>query len=89
MDRDEALRFTMNAAEMSSFNASASLVFMYDGLTQLNPMGTSQGDFRGKYRVMGRHGSPTAGMDPSLTGQTNISFFDGHSETVARKTLPV
>ena len=77
----------MTARKFSQLPAPSSLVFMYDGSTQ-SPLGTAQGDFRGKYRIMGRHGSPTSGIDPALTGQTNIAFFDGHSDTVSRKSLP-
>ncbi len=77
----------MMARKYSQLPAPSSLVFMFDGSTQ-SPLGTAAGDFRGKYRIMGRHGNPTSGVDPTLTGQTNIAFFDGHSDTVARKSLP-
>src|SRR6202000_568094 len=78
-----------NRRKYSQLPAPSSLVFMYDGSTQ-SPLGTALGDFRGKYRIMGRHGSPVLGPtgDASVVGQTNVAFFDGHSDTVARKPLP-
>ncbi|HUO07194.1 MAG TPA: prepilin-type N-terminal cleavage/methylation domain-containing protein [Phycisphaerae bacterium] len=77
----------MTARKYSQLPAPSSLVFMYDGSTQ-SPMGPGPGDARASYRVMGRHGSPTSGVDASTTGQTNIAYFDGHSDTVLRNTLP-
>jgi prepilin-type processing-associated H-X9-DG protein len=71
---------------LSAVPSPASFTFMFDGSTQ-SPMGTSSSDVRGKLRVMGRHGRPT-GPNPSLTGSTNVAFFDGHAETLERKTLP-
>ena len=62
---------------------------MYDGSSQ-SPLGTAAGDLRGDYRIMGRHGSPSASTPAAVgqAGQTNIAFFDGHAETVTRKSLP-
>ena len=79
----------MTARKYSQLPAPSSLVFMYDGSTQ-SPLGTAVGDFRGRYRIMGRHGNPISGptVDASTVGQTNVAFFDGHSDTVARKSLP-
>jgi prepilin-type N-terminal cleavage/methylation domain-containing protein/prepilin-type processing-associated H-X9-DG protein len=77
----------MTTRKYSQLPAPSSLVFMYDGSTQ-SPLGTSLSDDRGKYRIMGRHGSPNSSVDPRLTGQTNIAFFDGHADTVSRKSLP-
>lgn len=57
----------------------ASNGFMYDGIT-VNP------DFSIAYRIMGRHGKQS-GTDRALIGQTNIAFFDGHSETAPRSLL--
>jgi prepilin-type N-terminal cleavage/methylation domain-containing protein/prepilin-type processing-associated H-X9-DG protein len=65
---------------MSAIRFPSQTVFMYDGVT-INP------DYSTAYRIMGRHGR-RAGNDPALTGQTNIAFFDGHSESVERRKLP-
>ncbi|MGN6367510.1 MAG: type II secretion system protein [Phycisphaerae bacterium] len=77
----------MNGRKMSSFNAASDLVFMYDGLTQLNPTASASAGTIPR-RIAGRHGQPSGNVNPALTGQVNIAFFDGHAETIDRSKCP-
>jgi prepilin-type N-terminal cleavage/methylation domain-containing protein/prepilin-type processing-associated H-X9-DG protein len=77
----------VNGRKMSSISSESNLAFMYDGLTQLNPTASSSAGSIPR-RIAGRHGQPSSGVNPALTGQVNIAFFDGHSETVQRSQCP-
>ena len=76
----------LNGRKLSSLNAAGNLVFMYDGLTQLNPT-TGAGTTSVGRRIAGRH-SVGSNPNPALTGITNIAFFDGHGESVNRIDCP-
>jgi prepilin-type processing-associated H-X9-DG protein len=65
---------------MKEIRRPADMAFMYDGL--IINWYTNIG-----FRIRGRHGSQS-GTDPTQIGRTNIAYFDGHSENVARKELP-
>ncbi len=59
------------------------LVFMYDGVS-------SNAGSNLAYRISNRHGSRrlTSWREAQTTGSVNILFFDGHVQTLPRKSLP-
>jgi prepilin-type N-terminal cleavage/methylation domain-containing protein/prepilin-type processing-associated H-X9-DG protein len=66
--------------KMTQIRNASSTAFMYDGISVNAYLDIT-------YRIAGRHGTPGTG-DASLTGNTNVAFFDGHGETIDRKKLP-
>lgn len=83
----ESITNAQNLRKLTSIASPALTVFMYDGYT-INPQGGGAAPANAiKQRIVGRHGTPNSG-DPSLTGVTNIAFFDGHSESTQRVDLP-
>ncbi|HUO09290.1 MAG TPA: prepilin-type N-terminal cleavage/methylation domain-containing protein [Phycisphaerae bacterium] len=74
--------------KMTEIPNPAVMVFMYDGIT-INPQGGGAAPANAIVRrIAGRHDQPNSALDPSLTGSTNVAFFDGHGENVSRKLLP-
>lgn len=83
----ESLAKAQSLRKFVSIASPATTVFMYDGYT-VNPQGGGAAPANAiNYRIAGRHGFPT-GTSPDTTGQTNIAFFDGHSESANRVDLP-
>jgi prepilin-type N-terminal cleavage/methylation domain-containing protein/prepilin-type processing-associated H-X9-DG protein len=62
---------------------SSQLVFIYDGFG-IHPF------YDLAWRIINRHGKndQTTGTGLQSTGYTNVLFFDGHAETIARSGLP-
>lgn len=79
-----------SARKINSVPAPGSMVFLYDGLgtNPWQPRADGQGNTTEIVRIIGRHGAQTAGASASSSGSTNIAFFDGHAETIARNKLP-